>query len=86
MTDLSHFLYHTHHYHGSFSPEKLVFDANLQEFSQRVTYICGLEMNGKLSPEEAYAKIRTLLQQLEQSKKQLGIGHSTPDDERKSDN
>lgn len=78
MTDLSDFLYHPHHYHGSFSPENLVFDANLQEFSQRVTYICCLEMNGKLSPQEAYEKLQTLWQQLEQSKKELGIGRSTP--------
>ena len=76
MPEISDFLYHPHRYHGFLSPENLVFNANLQEFSRRVTYICCLETNGKLSPEEAYEKIKTLWQQLEQSKKELGIGRS----------
>ncbi|WP_421657603.1 DUF7219 family protein [Leptothermofonsia sp. ETS-13] len=61
-------------YRGEVKPENLVFNANLQEFSQKVSYICSLETNGKLSPEEAYLKIKYLWEELKQSKKQLGIG------------
>jgi hypothetical protein len=46
----------------------------LQEFAQRVSYISALETAGKLSPEEAYIKIKDLWKQLKQSKKTLGIG------------
>jgi hypothetical protein len=57
-------------------PENLVFNANLQEFAQRVNYICNLETNGKLSPEESYQQIKVLWKQLKRTKKQLGIGES----------
>lgn len=30
----------------------------LRAFANRVSYICGLENNGKLTPEEAYKKVR----------------------------
>ncbi len=69
-----HFLHPRSRYRGQFKPEHLMFNANLQEFAQRVTYICNLETNGKLSPEESYQQIRMLWKQLKQSKKQLGIG------------
>jgi len=69
----SDFLYPRARYRGQFTPERLAFNANLQEFAQRVTYISGLETNGKLPPEEAYQKIEHLWQQLEQSKNALGI-------------
>ena len=65
------FLYPSSHYHGEFTPENLAFDANLQEFAQRVALICGLESGGKLSPDEAYDQIKDLWQQLKQSKKNL---------------
>jgi hypothetical protein len=61
-------------YRGQVKPENLVFNANLQEFSQRVSYICNLETGGKLSPEESYEKIEALWEQLKLSKEQLGIG------------
>jgi hypothetical protein len=48
----------------------------LQEFTQRVSFICNLETNGKLSPEESYTKIKELWKQLKRTKKQLGIGES----------
>ena len=70
----SDFLYPRRSYQGQFSPQNLAFDANLQEFAQKVTYICALETNGKLSPEEAYAQIRLLWKALKRSKKELGIG------------
>ncbi|OKH38070.1 hypothetical protein NIES2119_10945 [[Phormidium ambiguum] IAM M-71] len=74
MTDSSNFLYHRCRYRGNNSPKNLVFNANLQEFSQKVSYICGLETNGKLSPEVAYQQIHLLWKNLKQSKKQLEIG------------
>lgn len=74
MSPDDYFLHPRSHYRGQFKPENLAFNANLQEFAQRVTYICNLETNGKLSPEESYQQIKTLWKQLKQSKKQLGIG------------
>lgn len=74
MTHRDNFLYPRSRYQGHVKPENLVFNANLQEFAQRVTYICNLETNGKLSPEESYQQIKMLWEQLQQSKKQLGIG------------
>ncbi len=74
MSQSDNFLYPHARYRGQVRPENLVFNANLQEFAQRVTYICNLETNGKLSPEESYQRIKILWKQLKQSKKQLGIG------------
>lgn len=77
MTNKDDFLYPQSSYHGKFTPENLVFNANLQEFAQKVGYITSLETNGKLSPPEAIAQIRALWKQLEQSKEQLGINDGT---------
>ncbi len=74
--DLQDFLYPRRRYDGSFSLENLAFDANLQEFAQRVNYICNLENGGKLSPHEAYEEIKVLWKQLKSSKKKLNIGPS----------
>lgn len=74
MLNRSDFLYPRSRYRGQVKPENLVFNANLQEFSQRVSYICCLETGGKLSPEESYRQIKALWKQLKRSKKQLGIG------------
>jgi polyhydroxyalkanoate synthesis regulator phasin len=56
----------------------LVFNANLQEFAQRVSLIANLETSGKLSPEESYKQVKALWKQLKTSKKQLGIGQQPP--------
>jgi hypothetical protein len=72
----SDFLYPKARYRGVVKPENLVFNANLQEFSQRVSYISCLESGGKLTPEESYQEIKLLWKQLKQSKRQLGIGNS----------
>ncbi len=73
------FLYPRSSYHGDFTPENLVFNANLQEFAQRVGIICGLETGGKISSEEAYHQIRYLWKQLKKSKKALGISEDSED-------
>lgn len=70
----SSFLYAGSRYYGEVKPENLVFNANLQEFAQRVSIISCLTSNGKLSIEEAYKDIEKLWRQLETSKQQLGIG------------
>lgn len=74
MVDKSDFLYPRSRYYGQVKPENLVFNANLQEFAQRVSFICNLETAGKLSPEESYNQIKALWKQLKLSKKQLAIG------------
>lgn len=74
MTSNIDFLYPRARYRGEVKPENLVFNANLQEFAQRVTYISNLETNGKLSPLESFEQIEALWKQLQTSKQQLGIG------------
>ena len=60
--------------HEPQSAEDIIFDANLQEFANRVSIICGLESNGKISAAEAYQRIRDLYKQLKRSKKNLQVG------------
>lgn len=74
--DKDDFLYPRGRYYGQVKPENLVFNANLQEFAQRVSYICNLETGGKLPPEEAYEQIKVLWKQLKNTKKQLKIGEN----------
>ncbi|MBD2016425.1 hypothetical protein H6F96_20930 [Microcoleus sp. FACHB-53] len=74
MTERNPFIYPHSRYYGQVKPENLVFNANLQEFAQRISFICNLETNGKISSEEAYKQIKALWKQLKHSKKQLGIG------------
>jgi hypothetical protein len=73
LSELCDFLYPRSSYYGQFKPEYLVFNANLQEFAQRVNYICNLQTGGKISPQEAYKQIHSLWKQLKQAKKQLEI-------------
>jgi hypothetical protein len=68
------FLYPRSRYYGKFQPNNLVFNANLQEFAQKINYITCLETGGKLSQEEAYQQISALWKQLKDSKNKLGIG------------
>ncbi|NJL46476.1 MAG: hypothetical protein HC929_01815 [Leptolyngbyaceae cyanobacterium SM2_5_2] len=70
---LDSFLCPRSRYYGSFSPKTLTFNANLQEFAHRVSYIAGLQTGGKLSPDEAYAQIKGLYDQLTQSKENLSL-------------
>ncbi|MTJ53338.1 hypothetical protein FJR38_12130 [Anabaena sp. UHCC 0253] len=73
LANLTDFLYPHYRYYGQFKPEYLVFNSNLQEFSQRVSYVCNLQTAGKLSPEDAYTQIRMLWKQLKTAKKQLKV-------------
>jgi hypothetical protein len=59
-------------YRGSdWSPQRLVFHRNLESFAEQVGLIVGLQSNGKLSQEQAYAQIRSLWKQLGRSKDAL---------------
>lgn len=71
------FLFPRSRYRGQFTPKNLMFNANLQEFSQKVSYICSLETNGKIPQEEAYQKIGVLWNNLSNSKANLGIDLSS---------
>ncbi len=65
------FLYPTGKYYGEFTPQNLVFNANLQQFAQQVSYLCALETNGKISSQDAYDEIKKFWKKLKQSKKEL---------------
>lgn len=68
---LNQFLTPRSSYHGEFTPQNLAFNANLQEFAQRVSLICSLETGGKVSSVEAYNDIKKLWKELKASKKHL---------------
>jgi hypothetical protein len=72
MDEKDRFMYPYNSYKGK-NPKAvdIVFDANLQSFSQQVMYICALENGGKLPPHDAYKRIKTLWKQLKSSKKAL---------------
>lgn len=74
MVDKDNFLYPRGRYYGQVKPENLVFNANLQEFAQKISYICNLETSGKILTSQAYEQIKDLWKNLKRSKKQLGIG------------
>ncbi len=83
--DKEKFLYPTSRYQGDFTPQNLAFNANLQEFAQRVSYICGLETGGKLPPQEAYNQIKALWKQLKKSREMLLDYKPKPPDETAGD-
>ncbi|MBE7380374.1 MAG: hypothetical protein F6J95_003055 [Leptolyngbya sp. SIO1E4] len=58
-------------YWGEVTLPNLTFNANLQEFAQRVALVCNLETGGKITPDEAYSQIKDLWKQLKASKKNL---------------
>ena len=59
-------------YRGSdWTPERLVFHQNLESFAERVGLIVGLQSNGKLSQERAYAEISDLWKSLRASRDTL---------------
>jgi cephalosporin-C deacetylase-like acetyl esterase len=49
----------------------LAFNANLQEFAQRVSFVCNLETGGKMSAHDAYDEIKRLWKDLKRSKANL---------------
>ncbi|PSN09138.1 hypothetical protein C7293_29975 [filamentous cyanobacterium CCT1] len=65
------FLFPRSKYWGEFTPQQLAFNANLQEFAQRVSFVCNLETGGKMSADDAYNEIKRLWKDLKQSKANL---------------
>jgi predicted HTH transcriptional regulator len=58
-------------YYGEFTPQNLLFNADLQEFSERVSIICALETGGKITPLQAYEQIKGLWKQLKEAKNEI---------------
>lgn len=54
--------------------EDLIFEENLREFALKIGHIVGLESNDKITPADAYKRIKDLFKQLKTSKKNLRIG------------
>ena len=63
------------------SPEEILFNENLRQFTVKIGTICGLEANGKIPQAEAYQRIRDLWKGLKRSKKNLGIGKTDTEEE-----
>lgn len=62
--------------HGSYrgddwSPERLVFHQNLESFADQVGMIVGLQANGKMSQDEAFAKIKKIWKNLKSTRQSL---------------
>ena len=57
----------------NWSPERLAFHQNLEQFAERVGVIVGLQASGKVEQSEAYAEIKALWNDLRSSKKDLSI-------------
>lgn len=64
------------------SPEEIIFNENLRQFTVKVGAICGLEANGKISQAEAYQRVRDLWKKLKRSKNNLRIGKPNQDPEK----
>ena len=76
--DRNNFLFPRSRYYGQFTPANLAFNANLQEFAQKVGYIVNLQTSGKITSEEAYKQVKALWKKLKSSKKELGIAEEPP--------
>lgn len=61
------------------SPEEILFNENLREFTVKIGAICSLEANGKISQADAYLRIRNLWKELKTSRKNLQIGEVQDD-------
>jgi hypothetical protein len=55
----------------NWSPQRLAFHQNLETFAERVGLVVGLQGNGKISQEQAYAEIRKIWKELKESKTEL---------------
>jgi len=55
----------------NWSPQRLVFHQNLEQFAERVGLIVGLQANGKIDQDTAYDEIKSLWAELKESKKDL---------------
>ena len=59
-------------FHGKdWSPQRVAFHQNLEQFADRIGLIVGLQANGKVSQEEAYEQIKELWKTLKISRNDL---------------
>lgn len=79
--EIDRYLYPRSRYQGKFTPQNLAFNSNLQEFAQKIGYVCALETSGKVSSAQAYQEIKALWKELKTSKKELGISSEVLNDE-----
>lgn len=70
------FLYPRNPYHGKLTPDRLLFNANLQEFAQKVSIISALETNGKITPLESYHRVKNLWEEFHHTRQGLDIQDS----------
>ncbi|MBD2256170.1 hypothetical protein [Pseudanabaena sp. FACHB-2040] len=62
------FLHTYSRYYGQGRVGNVMFNSNLQEFAQRISFISNLHTGGKMTSEEAFNQIADLWQALESSK------------------
>jgi hypothetical protein len=62
---------HSSYRADDWSPQRLMFHHNLESFAERVGLLVGLQSNGKLSQEQAFAQIRQLWEDLNDSRHSL---------------
>jgi transcriptional regulator with AAA-type ATPase domain len=58
-------------YYGEPDLGQMMFNANLQEFANKVDLLCALQTGGKISADDAYTEIKKLWKELKDSKKAL---------------
>lgn len=68
MKALTNFIYARSPYRGPIEQRYVAFNAWLQRFAQRVSYICCLETSGKLPAEEAYRQLNCLSKELKRNR------------------
>ena len=73
MTIKDEFLNPLASYRGEPTLTEYMFNANLQEFANKVDLLCALQTGGKISPEDAYQEIRKLWKELKNSKESLMV-------------
>lgn len=65
-------LYPRQRYRGEpWTPQAAAFHNNSEEFAEQVGLIVGLQSNGKLSQDQAYARIKNLWDKLQTSHEHL---------------
>ena len=62
---------HSSYRAADWSPQRLTFHQNLESFAERVGLLVGLQSNGKVTQEQAYAEIRKLWKELRDSRDSL---------------
>jgi hypothetical protein len=68
------FIYPRGRYYGKWSPEEVVFNANLQELAGRIGILASLHTGGKLETGEAYRRLETLWKEFDAARTPIGIG------------